>query len=259
MKKKSINASTKICYEQPCEDNPYQAEKLYVAGYDIEDLTQSHNSIDLIFLMFTGDLSKTPEDKSLLQSLQTLLALPSPRHPAARAAMNSGICKTNEEHLLPIALMTLGGSQSGALEVKAAMEFIKANISVDPKRLADDLAKHWLDKKSHIAAGFGQLFGDPDKLSLSFFNKLSNIKPQGKTIRWVNEFITQLAKYNAGILDVGLAACIFHQLSFSSRESVGLYQLFRAPGLLAYAMEQTHNPLSGIPMLGDDQYELTTK
>jgi len=255
----SYKASTKICLETPCDENPYQAKNLYVSGYDIEELADKCSYIDMIFLIFTGELPKTSEDKELLKTLQVLLCVSSPRHPAARAAMNSGICKTNEEHLLPISLMALGGSQSGALEVKECLNFINAHITNSASQVADQLAKSWINKHEHVAPGFGQFYGEPDKLSRSFFSKLSKIKPEGETIKWISSFITQLEKHNAGILDVGIAACIFHELSFGSRECVGLYQLLRAPGLLAYAMEQTHKPISAIPMLGDDQYELIKK
>ena len=252
-------ASTKICLETACKENPYQAKKLYVSGYDIEELADKCSFIDMIFLMFTGEFAKSPEDKELLKTLQMLLSISSPRHPAARAAMNCGICKANEEHLLPISLMALGGSQSGALEVKECINFINENLEKSAEQTADNLAKFWLNKHEHIAPGFGQLYGNPDCLSSSFLEKLSTIKPEGKTIKWVSSFTTQLGKYHTGILDVGLAACIFNELSFGARESVGLYQLLRAPGLLAYAMEQTHKPISAMPMLEDDQYELIKK
>ena len=252
-------ASTKICLETPCDENPYQAQKLYVSGYDIEELADECNYIDMIFLLFTGELAKTPEDRELLKTLQMLLSVSSPRHPAARAAMNSGICKTNEEHLLPISLMALGGNQSGALEVKNAINFINENLENSAEQVADKLAESWLNKHDHIAPGFGQLYGSSDSLSSSFLEKLSVVKPDGKTIKWINCFANQLEKYHAGILDVGIAACVFNELSFGERESVGLYQLLRAPGLLAYAMEQTHKPISSIPMLEDSQYELTKK
>ena len=252
-------ASTKICLETPCDDNPYQAKKLYVSGYDIEELADKCSYIDMIFLLFTGELAKTAEDRELLKTLQILFSVASPRHPASRAAMNSGICKANEEHLLPISLMALGGNQSGALEVKNAINFINENLKNSAEQTADELAEYWLNKHEHLAPGFGQLYGSSDNLSSSFLEKLSAIKPEGKTINWVSRFVNQLEKYHAGILDVGIAACVFNELSFGARESVGLYQLLRAPGLLAYAMEQTHKPISAIPMLEDSQYELTKK
>lgn len=254
-----FKASTKLCLEIPCDENPYQAKNLYVSGYDIEELADKCSFIDMIFLLFTGEFAKTPEDKELLKTLQVLLSVASPRHPAARAAMNSGLCKANEEHLLPISLMALGGNQSGALEVKNAIHFINENIENSAEQAADKLIKTWLNKHNHIAPGFGQLYGGSDLLSNSFLEKLLKIKPEGKTIKWVSSFVTHLNKHSIGILDVGVAACIFHELSFGARESVGLYQLMRAPGLLAYAMEQTHKPISAIPMLEDEQYELIKK
>jgi len=264
MKKKQTvpqySGATKICLEKANSNNPYQAGSMYLAGYNIEDIAEKKSFAEVIFLMFTGELSRCAEDIKLLEMLMILLSIPSPRHPAARSAMNAGVCKANAEHLLPISLMTLGGSQSGALEVQECYRFInnkKDTIKIEV--LVNQLIEKWDDKSKHIAPGFGQYYGDLDPLSNSFFNKLLKIKPEGKTMSWVSTFISQLSGHNVGILDIGLAACIFHELSLGERESVGIYQLLRAPGLLAYGMEQSHKPVSAIPMLEDSQYELINK
>ena len=249
-------ASTKICLEKSSETNPYQTEKLYMAGYDIEEVAKCASYSDVLFLLFKGELPTSGADKELLETLMILLSLPSPRHTASRAAMNAGICKSNAEHLLPISLMALGGSQLGAVEVQNCYQFINKCISTDQKNLLEELKGSWDDKRHHIAPGFGQLYGEIDSLSSSFLAKLLEIKPEGKVVKWVYNFSAQLSEIEAGILDVGIAACVFCELGFGARESVGLYQLMRAPGLLAYAMEQTHKPVSAIPMLEDEQYEL---
>lgn len=256
---KAFKASTKICLETPSNSNIYQAQALHVAGYNLSELAQQCSITDMIFLMFTGELAKCAQDRELLKTLQVLLSIPSPRHPAARAAMNAGICKTNEEHLLPISLMALGGEQSGALEIKASIEFLQNNLANSPQELADTLINTYQGKHAHIAPGFGQLYGSSDQLSFDYLKQMLKLKPEGKVLQWVSSFTEQLNKHNHGILDVGLAASIFHELSFAARESVGLYQLFRAPGLLAYSMEQTHKPISAMPMLKDEQYELASK
>jgi citrate synthase len=250
-------ATTKLCLEKPCKGNPYQPARLYLSGYDIEELAEKCDPVDALFLMFTGEFAKNQEDKQLLANLQVMLSIPSPRHPAARAAMSSGVSKTSEEHLLPISLMALGGTQSGALEVKASIDFIVEHLDEPAEDVADKLAASWRDKHKHIAPGFGQLYGSPDSLSSSFLKKIVPLKPEGRILNWVCRFNAKLKEYDAGVLDVGLAASVFHELSFGGRESVGLYQLLRAPGLLAYAMEQTHNPVSAMPMLEDEQYALT--
>lgn len=259
LKKTKKVASTKICYETAADKNPYQTQKLYLAGYDIEEIARQRSFIDTIFLMFTGELPKSNQDKELLETLMVLFSIPSPRHPATRAAMNSGICKTNAEHLLPISLMTIGGEQLGAIEVKNCYDFLSENLSTSAKLVANSLINSRNDEQHHIAPGFGQVYGAIDPLAMSFLNALLKIKPESKTLNWVINLLKYLEKHDFGILDVGVAACVFHELSLGARESIGLYQYIRAPGLLAYAMEQTHNPVSAIPLLEDSQYELINK
>ena len=249
--------ATKICLEKASENNSFQTEKLYLAGYDLEDLARNSSMTEILFLLYGGELPSHSENKKLLEVLMVLLSLPSPRHVASRAAMNSGICKTNAEHILPISLMAIGGEQLGATEVRNCWEFIENNIDNPPEVVASKILANWIDKEKHIAPGFGQSYGEIDILSTRFFKQLLAIKPSGKTMKWVQKLIVELEKHNVGILDVGLAACVFHELSFGSRESIALYQFLRAPGLMAYGLEQTHNPVSAIPMLEDSQYELT--
>ena len=103
--------ATKICLEKASENNSFQTEKLYLAGYDLEDLARNSSMTEILFLLYGGELPSHSENKKLLEVLMVLLSLPSPRHVASRAAMNAGICKTNAEHILPISLMAIGGEQ----------------------------------------------------------------------------------------------------------------------------------------------------
>ena len=249
--------TTKICLETSHVKNKFQAEKLHLSGYDIELLADNSAMSDVIFLLFSGELSACKEDKKLLEMLMVLLSLPSPRHVASRAAINAGICKANAEHILPISLMAIGGEHLGAAEVKSCWDFIEKYKSTPATEVAAMLIDKNVDTKKHLAPGFGQSYGDIDFLSTSFFLKLLKNKPNGKTMVWVNQLNIELEKSQFGILDVGLAACVFHELNFGARESIALYQLLRAPGLMAYGLEQTHNPVSAIPLLEDSQYELT--
>lgn len=254
-----VKVSTSICLEEMSEENDYLATKLYVSGYDLEELADNLSLCEILFLQFTGELPQSQADRKLLNTLMVLLSTPSPRHPATRAATACGISKTNAEHLLPISLMAIGGDQLGAAEVEKCYRFLTNNIERPVEQVTANLVTQWQDKTHHITPGFGQLYGDIDPLTHTFFNKMCQIKPEGKTIQWVSQFIRQLTEHQAGLLDIGLAACIFHELRLGARESVGLYQLFRAPGLLAYGMEQTHKPVSAIPLVKDNRYELVEK
>ena len=57
-----------------------------------------------------------------------------------------------------------------------------------------------------------------------------------------------------GWLKTGIAAAVFCELGIGARESVGLFQLICAPGIFAHGVEQTHKPITAIPMLADEQH-----
>ncbi len=249
--------TTKICLETPSSGNPFQTEKMHLSGYDLAELAKQCSMADIIFLLFSGELPSSEENKTLLEALMVLYALPSPRHPAARAAMNAGISKTNTEHILPIAMMAIGGEQSGAVEVKHCWDFIEQHCGSPVAPLVAKLSADCGDKKQHLAPGFGQSYGGIDPLSGQFFKQLLSIKPAAKSLQWISDLLAELSTHQIGILDVGVVAAVLHELSFGARESIALYQLITAPGLMAYGLEQSHKPVSAIPMLKDDDYELT--
>ena len=246
-----------ICFETPSESNPYLADKRYLRGYDIEALTAQLNPVDVLFLQFTGELPASAAERKVLEMLMVYLAMPSPREPASRAVIAAGLSKTNAEHILPIGLMSAGGDNAGALEVQRCYQLIAANLDEDPVRVANQYINDWQqDSQNRPCAGFGQLYGDIDDVTGRVFASICNTLPNGASLQWLKAFNEALNVHHVGILEVGLAAGIFHQLSLRHRESVGLYQLLKAPGLLAYGMEQTHKPVSTMPLLEDSQYEL---
>ena len=59
-----------------------------------------------------------------------------------------------------------------------------------------------------------------------------------------------------GILDTGLIAAVAVSLGIGKRESIGLYQIARAPGIFAQGIEQSHKPITAIPMLSDEEVHL---
>jgi len=257
-----FKASTAICEEQASTNNPYVADTRRLAGYDIEQLTAQATLVDVLFLQFTGNLPQSNQQRHLLEQLMIYLSTPSPREGAARAAMACGISKTNAEHLLPIALMSAGGQLSGAAEVEQSYRFLAEHSEQDPKQVANEVCQRWreMDKdqshQQHVAPGFGRLFNDIDPITGRILKQMQADFNQASVINWVADFNQALNDQGLGILEVGLTAAVCLQLKLRHRESVGLYQLFKAPGLLAYGMEQTHRPVSAMPMLEDEKYEL---
>lgn len=255
---------TNICQEVPSHANPFLAEKRYIKGYSLDELITLAKPVDLLFLLYFDEIPADDSSRRLLEVLMIYLSVPSPRETASRASMVSGISKANPEHLLPIALMSAGGGRSGAKEVGECHQFISEHLKEDPQVVANQQIQKWDHENqsshvpSHLSPGFGQLYGNVDPIAERIFQNLLHIMPSGRSLQWVNQYAQYLNQRQVGLLEVGISACVFQQLGFHYRDSIGLYQLLKAPGLLAYGMEQTHNPLSTMPMLEDENYALNT-
>jgi len=252
----SKRPSSKICFEQEKQDNPYVAEKRYIAGYAHEDLITKRSYTDILFLMFKLELP-TPQQQVLLETLMKYLITAGPRCPGTRAAMAIGISKVNPEHILPISAITLGGEKSGAAEVEKAYKFLSQNIDKSPQQVLETLELSAQDSEYHPAPGFGQVYASVDPIVADFLHRLRENFADSRCIQWLDAFNQLLNDKNIGVLDTGLAAAVFFELQLGARESVGLYQLLRAPGMLAHGMEQTHRPITDMPLLEDSKYVIT--
>ena len=272
MKKKSKGfnyasaASTGICFEQPSKNNPYLADKMFLAGYDIEQLVQKRSYVDTLYLLFKGELP-TPQQARLLESLMMALINAGPRDAAVKAAMTAGVSKTKTEHILPIGLSVLGGENNGAQTVASAYQFIEKNLAKQPKALVNEIShvihqsdnKHLAEKLSTLCPGFIQSYGEIDPICERLSTQLFSLQVQSPVFKWVKRLLAALKPLNIGISPVGLAASTFLELKLGARESIGLFQLLRAPGILAHGVEQTHKPVTAIPMLPDEQYQFSLK
>lgn len=250
--------STSICLEQAKADNPYVTEKQYIAGYDLEALIEKKSFVEVLFMLFKLDLPD-PKQTRLLEKLMIGLINAGPRHVATRAAMVTGISKTNAEHILPIGLMVLGGQNGGASEVAAAHQFFSDSIQQRPADVLKQLLAEPKRENQQIAPGFGQHYGEADPLVQRLATTLCSEFTDCKALAWGNQLAACLEPAKQGWRDVGLAAAVFYDLELPARESIGLYQLIRAPGILAHGMEQTHRPITDMPLLEDSQYVVKPK
>ncbi len=254
----AATASTAICLDAPCEKNPFLARKRYIAGYDIEALTQHASYTESLLTMFSGNFPST-QNARLLEKLMIGLMNLGPRDPAIKAAMVAGGSKTNPQHLLPIGLLIAGGDVCGAREVEQSYRFIEANMCNDAAALVAQLMATERGEHAHIAPGFGRNYGDIDPIMAAMLTLFLETSPSSEVLQWTRQFVAGLAPHHHGVLETGLAAAVLLELNVGARESIGLYQLIRAPGIIAHAMEQTHKPITAIPMLGDDAYEFSNR
>lgn len=247
---------TRIFEEQPCKDNPYLAESIRCHGYDLIELAGKRNFTDVLYLLFRGELP-SQEQSQILQALMIGLISPGPRHPATRAAMSTGIGKTDPLHILPISLMALGGTFTDAGVVEDSIRFLRKQRRADPATLATELLtqssrpeqEDWI-----LAPGFGSYYGDSDPFSNKLANTLLEMPGAGQALQWGAEFASSLKSQNLGWLRAGIAAAVLSDLGFHPRAGGGLYQLLNTPGLLAQGIEMANKPITAMPFVKDENY-----
>jgi len=259
----AAKAQTSIMFEQPSTENPYVSKANYLHGYNVLELMQQKSFSEVLLLLFIGELPE-PHKSQLFERLMIGLMNLGPRHPAVKAAMVAGVSKTNAEHLLPIGLSVLGGADNGAKEVEQAVLFLQNNIN----NSVDEVVKQFIDLtnldqnlgENHPCPGFGNSYGSIDEYTSDLANNLITSIANNEHypyLMWAQNFSEKLAEYDMGWLKTGLAAAVFCELGIAARESIGLYQLLCAPGIFAHGVEQTHNPITSIPMLSDEQHVYT--
>ncbi len=247
--------ATRIWYEQPFPANPYIAERCFCHGYDLLDLVHGCSFAQTLYLLVRGELP-SPDAARLMEATLVALMNPGPRHPATRAAMLAGVGKTSPEHFLPIAFMVLGG-ETGAVEVGAAMRFMRRHGGEAPEQIADTLlaaserpaAGDW-----RIAPGFGSRFGSSEIIPRRMAEALIELPASGQALRWAQGFADRISSRGLDWLMTGLAAAAFLDLGFHPRAGPGLYQLASAPGLLAHAMELANKPVTAMPFVDQENY-----
>lgn len=244
---------TRICYEEPSDDNPYITKNSHCHGYDILELAKKRSFVDVLYLLFRGELP-TPENSKILEHLMIALINPGPRHPATRAAMNTAVGKTDPAHILPIGLTIMGGQHAGASEVEPAMRFLRKHRKKPVKDVIESLVKEKISSENLLTPGFGSKFGSIEILPQKFVEQILQLPGDHQTLIWANEFCIKVNALNIGWLPTGLAAAVLSDLGFQPRTCIGIFQLLSAPGLLAHGMELANKPVTAMPFISDENY-----
>jgi len=249
-------SSTRIWQEVASEDNPYIAEHNRCHGYDLIDLVQKRSFVDVLYLLFRGELP-TSEQSQLLEQLLIAQINPGPRHPATQAAMNAGVSRASYSHILPIALSVQGGEHLGGSEVEKAMRYFQQSINQQPNVLAKQLletVQRPSEADWHIVPGFGSRYGGIDTFQNKIVSCLTELTASGPALNWGSQFAEQLQHHDLGWLSTGVAAAVLTDLGFPPRAGAGMFQIISAPGLLAHGLEMTTQPVTAMPFLDEDHY-----
>lgn len=248
---------TQIWYETPTAENPYISGHSYLHGYDLFELLEKRSFVDVFYLLFQGELPNAAQ-AGLLQTLMVGLINPGTRHPATRAAINTGIGKTDTAHILPISLLAMGGKYLGGNEVPDAMRFLNKHYRRDPRDAVSALLEGSSPPQEgdwHVTPGFGTRFGGIDAIPAKLAKALSRIGGETPVLDWGNRFAALLEdQAGCGWLTTGVAAAAFSDLGIHPRAGAGLFQLVCAPGLLAHGLEMSNKPITAMPFIDDDHY-----
>jgi citrate synthase len=249
-------AATRITREIASEANPYLAERVEIHGYDLLGLARGTSVPEVVYLLFRGEL---PDDAAaeLLTTWWISAIAPGPRHPATRAAMNAAVAKTNAVQFVPVATAVLGGAHLGAEEVRRAHRFVTAHRTEIPAAAAARAVGaggrpergDW-----HVVPGFGTRFGGVDPLARRIAALLAALPGAGAALAWSASFAAALERYGLGWLDTGIAAAVLVDLGFDEYAAAGLFQLVRAPGALAHAIELVGAPPTALPFPDEAHY-----
>lgn len=245
-------AQTKIWQEEPAADNPYQAESVYLHGFELYDLMANASFSEVFYLLFKGELPSAAE-REILEKLMIGLINPGPRHPATRAAMNTGVGKTNPVHILPISTVVMGGERDCAGAIESIMRFFRKNF----RRPAGEIASAFIAETHGDWAelpGFGQAYGGIDIQAEKLAAAMSALPASGDILRWGSELAERLKGVDGGWRTTGVVAAVFADLGIHPKLGGPLMQLMSAPGLLAHGFEYFTKPLTAMPYVKDEDY-----
>ncbi len=210
------------------------------------------------YLLFRGELPNQNESH-LLETLMIALINPGPRHPATRAAMNAGIGKTNPLHILPIASSVLGGKHMGGEPIDECIRFLRKQQTqpaelIAQKRLADLDNDH--KTPTELFPCFGKQYGGVDLMAEEIVLRLTDLPAAGESLKWGAALAKVTRSAGFGWLMPGVAAMALSDLGFQPRAGGALFQIFGAPGLVAHGLELANKPITAMPFVGDECYDI---
>lgn len=249
---------TKITLEEPSSENPFHTENMFIYGYEHLELTENCDFLDTLFLLMNGELPGSYE-KRLFSKLMTCLINPGPRHPATRAAMNSGVVRTKIHNILPMSLLVASGDYLGTADVYNAMRYLKKNARKSPEEIVAqsfELSTFDAHENPLIAPGFGSFYGGADTYAAKLASYLSEYNENGKYFIFAKSLVNhwQQKDPRIGWLISGLAAAVLCDLGFRPRQGCVVFQIAIAPGLAAHGVEKSNRETTDMPFVSEDNY-----
>lgn len=231
------------------------AEKVYVRGYDLEDLIGEIPFTAAVFLLIRGRIPSPEEVRALDAVLSGVLdfALEKPGTVAARFAVsaNPSMAIGLSAACMSVGKHTLATEDTGRFIIAAHAEYLESGLS------REEFAKGKVDRMRQTKERIPGL-GHP------VFKK---VDPRGAKLReiaveaglWSEAAVTYEALHQAftglpgkseiPINDVGVMAAVLLGLGFTPEEGTGIAVLSTLPGVIAHVSEELTNgkPIRVIP------------
>jgi citrate synthase len=112
------------------------------------------------------------------------------------------------------------------------------------------------DKMSAQFLGFGVRNGGIEIMAIEIAHRLAALEGAGEALQWACAVGAELQPYGIGLLTTGVAAAVFTDLGFQPRAGGSLFQLLGAPGLLAHGLELANKPITAMPFVKDENYDI---
>jgi citrate synthase len=255
----TLKIKSEITEEVSSSTNVFLPEDIRIHGYSVLDLMMEHDYMDVFYLLYKGELPSVHQ-KEILRKLSVFVINLGPRHASSRAAANAGVGRTDVNHIVPIAVMGMGGGYGGSKEVENSMRFIKSNFHNDPRKIALECIKkkeNGLKGDEILSPGFGTDFGGQSPFLLKVKNKFLTLTPKLCYLDWSENFVTEaLLTTTCGWRYAGVVASILLDLEFEPREGGGIFQMLACPGAFAHGIQFANKPITDIPFLNDEHYEI---
>lgn len=250
---------SEITSETPSKNNEFLVKEMRIHGYDVLDLMDNCDYSDVFFLLYSGELPSEAQ-KNLFKQLSVFLINLGPRHTSSRTAANAAVGRTDINHILPIAIMGMGGAYGGSKEVENSMRFLKKHADDNPKSVATSCTDSTPDSQKEdwiVAPGFGTDFRGQSPFLIACKNKLLLTSPDDGYLAWANMMVNSLpTDKHCGWRLAGIVAAVLLDLNIEPRLGGGIFQILASPGAFAHGIQFSNKPITDMPFLKDEDYEI---
>ncbi|MBI2436768.1 MAG: citryl-CoA lyase [Candidatus Magasanikbacteria bacterium] len=228
-----------------------QNDKEIIRGHELENLIQEKSFVEVIYLLFKGNLPTEKETKML----NAMLVASIDHGPGVASALNARISASaqNSTHSA-LASGILGFGPRHGIAGQGMMEFLYSHV--DETDIAGLVSK--LKELKVRVPGFGhKVFTDADPRAEALFKLAKNLEIFGKYSKFAHQFKNEINAQSSRPLPInidGAMGAILCDMGFDARLGQTFFLIGRTPGLLAHIYEEQTQD-EGIRRLDESEIE----